>query len=68
MDQRRLKYVLADDGTLTLGQETNCRSRSFRRLRVRGTGVGDLSEFGEEIERLFSRGERLVFSTPNKDR
>ena len=54
-NQRRVKYVLADDGFLTLPRNQLSEGLS-RRLRVRGTGVGDLSEFGEEIERLF-RGE-----------
>ena len=54
-NQRRVKYVLGDDGFLTLPRNQLSEGLS-RRLRVRGTGVGDLTEFGEEIEGLF-RGE-----------
>ena len=54
-NQRRVKYVLGADGFLTLPRNQLSEGLS-RRLRVRGTGVGDLTEFGEEIEVLF-RGE-----------
>ena len=55
-NQRRVIYETAGDDLLTIPR--NKLSEGFsRRLRVRGVAVGDLWEFGEEIDNLFRTKE-----------
>ena len=53
-NQRKVKYIYGDDGGLLTIPRKDLSEGLARRLRMRGTFVGNLWEFDKEIESLFS--------------
>ena len=68
-NQRKVKYEFDDDGNLLTIPRSDLSEGLARRLRMRGTAVGNLWEFGDEIDTLFKNrsGWEANFQQKHKD-
>lgn len=57
-NQHRVEYLRAEDGNVATVPRSDLSEGLERRLRVRGSTVSDLSEFSQEIAKLFEDPSR----------